>query len=156
MLTLSEFREKLKPHQRLLGLDVGEKTIGLALSDLTRTVATPHSTIDRVKFTKDVEHLKKIILEHEVAGLVLGYPLNMDGTEGPRCQSIRQFATNVEKHKPLPTLLWDERMSTLAVERMMIEADLSRARRAVLVDKLAASYILQGALDSLKAIGIRP
>jgi putative Holliday junction resolvase len=142
----------LAPGQRLLGLDVGEKTIGLALSDLSRMIATPYKTIERSKFSKDAEALLSIINEHHVAALVLGYPVNMDGTEGPRCQSVRQFARNLSEKTSLPMLLADERMSTMAVTRTMLDADLSRTRRAELVDKMAASYILQGALDTLSQI----
>jgi len=137
-------------NKRLLGLDVGEKTIGLALSDVMRGVATPLATLSRGKFTKSAEQLKALCAQHDVGALVIGWPLNMNGTEGPRCQSIRAFIKNLEPHVPLPVALWDERMSTMAVERTMLEADLSRARRAELVDKMAAAYILQGALDYLK------
>jgi putative holliday junction resolvase len=142
----------LKAKERLLGLDVGEKTIGLALSDVGRMIATPLKTITRAKFSKDAEALLDIIKEQNVGGLVLGYPINMDGTQGPRCQSIRQFTRNLAEKTPLPMLLQDERMSTMAVTRTMLDADLSRARRAELVDKMAASYILQGALDALSHI----
>lgn len=149
MLLASLDELTLPARSRLLGLDVGEKTIGLALSDDRRTIATPMETIRRSKFTKDAQTLKAICDKHEVGGLVLGYPVNMDGSHGPRTQSTRQFAVNLEAHLPLPVVLWDERMSTMAVTRTMLEADLSRARRAELVDKMAASYILQGALDYL-------
>ena len=142
----------LPPGQRLLGLDVGEKTIGLALSDFSRMIATPFNTIERSKFAKDAQTLVSVIAEHKVAALVLGYPVNMDGREGPRCQSIRQFARNLTEKIDIPMLLSDERMSTMAVTRTMLDADLSRARRAELVDKLAASYILQGALDTLRQL----
>jgi putative Holliday junction resolvase len=136
-------------NQRLLGLDVGEKTIGLALSDVGRMIATPYKTLERGKFNKDMALLLSIIKEHDVGALVLGYPINMDGSEGPRCQSIRQFAKNLAEKVKLPMLLADERMSTMAVTRTMLDGDLSRARRAELVDKMAASYILQGILDIL-------
>ena len=145
-----EFAALLPQHARLLGLDVGDTTIGLALSDGMRSIASPLKTIERTKFTKDMEALKKIIGSHTVAGLVIGYPVNMDGSLGPRTQSTRTFVSNLEKHTALPIILWDERMSTMAVERAMLEADLSRARRAQLVDKLAASYMLQGFLDNIK------
>src|SRR4051812_40994556 len=145
-----EFAGMLPANVRLLGLDAGETTIGLALSDVQRSIASPLETIDRGKFTKDIEKLKKIIASHNVGGLVIGYPINMDGSHGPRTQSTRTFASNLEKHLALPMLLWDERMTTMAVERAMLEADLSRQRRAQLVDKLAASYMLQGFLDSVK------
>ena len=147
--TPAEFTASLPAHSRLLGLDVGDKTIGLALSDALRTIATPYDTIRRSKFTKDAETLATIISEQKIGGLVIGYPVNMDGSEGPRCQSTRTFVSNLQKTISLPMLLWDERMSTMAVQRMMTdEADMSRARRAELVDKLAASYMLQGFLDS--------
>lgn len=136
-------------NQRLLGLDVGEKTIGLALSDVGRMIATPYKTIERSKFSKDAEALLSVIQEHKIGGLVIGYPLNMDGTEGPRCQSIRQFVRNLEAKVTLPMLFADERMSTMNVTTAMLEADLSRKRRAELVDKMAASYLLQGVLDRL-------
>lgn len=139
----------LTPRKRLLGLDLGEKTIGLALSDLRRVIATPMHTISRGKFSKDAAELLSIIEKQEVGALVLGYPVNMDGSEGPRCQATRQYARNLEEKTPLPILLFDERMSTLAVTRTMLEADLSRQRRAELVDKMAASYMLQAVLDSL-------
>ncbi len=146
----AEFAQALPTHSRLLGLDVGSKTIGLALSDIGRSIASPLLTIERTKLAKDIETLQKIIAVHNVGGLVIGYPVNMDGSLGPRTQSTRTFASSLGKHIALPMLLWDERMSTLAVERAMLEADLSRARRAQLVDKLAASYMLQGFLDSIK------
>lgn len=133
-----------------MGLDVGEKTVGIALSDALRTIASPLNTLMRGKFTVDATKLTILIKEHNVAALVVGYPVNMDGSEGPRCQSIRQFVKNLQEKIDIPALLWDERMSTMAVNRMMIEADMSRQRRGELVDKLAASYILQGALDALK------
>ncbi|MFO0390041.1 MAG: Holliday junction resolvase RuvX [Alphaproteobacteria bacterium] len=149
--TPAEFNAALAPHTRLLGLDVGDKTIGLALSDATRSIASPYETIQRSKFTKDTATLSSIIAEHKIGGLVIGYPVNMDGSEGPRCQSTRTFVSNLQKTISLPMLLWDERMSTMAVQRMMTdEADMSRARRAELVDKLAASYMLQGFLDGMK------
>jgi putative Holliday junction resolvase len=145
------FAAALPQNARLLGLDVGETTIGLALSDGRRAIASPLSTINRGKFSKDIEILKTIIAEHTVGGLVIGYPVNMDGSLGPRTQSTRTFVANLGKHIALPMLLWDERMSTMAVERMMVdEADMSRKRRGELVDKLAASYMLQGCLDSIK------
>ena len=134
---------------RLLGLDVGEKTIGLALSDLSRMIATPFKTIARGKFSKDAAELQTLVKEHNIGALVIGYPINMDGSEGPRCQSIRQFARNLSEKMGIPMLLSDERMSTMAVTRTMLEADLSRERRAELVDKMAASYILQGVLDTM-------
>lgn len=146
---IAAFKPLLPPRGRLMALDVGEKTVGLALSDALRGFANPYDTLRRGKFAQDAQMLVKIIAEQEVCALVIGYPLNMDGSEGPRCQSTRQFARNLAQHAPLPTLLWDERMSTMAVTRLMLEADLSRARRAEVVDKMAASYILQGVLDAL-------
>lgn len=145
--SIGELAERLAPNQRLMGLDVGEKTIGMAISDALLSIASPLDTIRRGKFSKDVETLARIVAERKVGGFVIGYPINMNGTEGPRCQSIRQFARNLHEKLALPVFLWDERMSSLAVERMMDEASLSRNRKAALVDKLAASYILQGALD---------
>lgn len=138
---------RLSPGQRYLGLDLGTKTIGLALSDAGHRIASPYATIARKKFSADAAELGRIIAREGVAALVLGLPVNMDGTEGPRCQATRAFARNLAQLQPLPVALWDERMSSVAVERMMVEADLSRARRAELVDKLAASYILQSYLD---------
>lgn len=142
----------LAPNQRLMGLDVGEKTIGIAVSDALHGIATPLETIMRGKFSKDAATLASLIAQRNVGGLVIGYPINMNGTEGPRCQSIRQFSRNVQEKLALPVLLWDERMSTMAVTRMMEEAELSRQRKAALVDKLAASYILQSALDSKQRV----
>lgn len=148
--TTTGFAQALPPKARLLGLDVGDTTIGLALSDATRRIATPLETISRRKFMKDVAALQDIIATHGVGGLVIGWPVNMDGSLGPRAQSTRTFTANISRHIPLPMLFWDERMSTMAVERMMLEADLSRARRATLVDKLAAGYMLQGYLDTAR------
>lgn len=148
--TIEHFTKQLPRDGRLLGLDVGEVTIGLALSDAGRMIATPLHTIERKKFASDMKSLQETITKHAVCGLIIGYPVNMDGSLGPRTQSTRTFASNLKKHITLPILLWDERMTTMAVERMMIEADMSRARRAELVDKLAASYILQGVLDRIK------
>lgn len=145
-----DLARELPEKARILGLDVGDKTVGVAVSDLLRGIATPVETIKRTRFYKDVEKLKKLIAEREVSAIILGLPINMDGSEGPRCQSVRQFAANLAEHVDLPMAFWDERWSTMAVERMMIEADLSRKRRAELVDKMAAAYILQGALDSMK------
>ena len=145
-------RPALPRNQRLLGLDVGEKTIGLALSDPALTVASPISTIKRTKFTADANALLKLAAERGVGGLVIGLPLNMDGSEGPRCQSVRQFAANLLKLKDLPIMFWDERLSTMAVEREMIAHDVSRAKRDKVVDQAAAAFILQGALDALGRI----
>jgi putative Holliday junction resolvase len=139
----------LPDHARLLGLDLGSKTIGLALSDLERQIATPLETIRRVKFTADAAALLLIAGKHAVAGLIIGLPLNMDGTEGPRVQSTRAFVRNLGPLTRLPIAFWDERMSTMAVTRTLLDADASRAKRAAVVDKMAAAYILQGALDRL-------
>ena len=137
---------------RMLGLDLGTKTIGLALSDVDRRIATPLDTIRRTKFKADAELLMGHVQRHGVAVLVLGLPLNMDGSEGPRVQSTRAFARNMAGLTPLPILYWDERLSTAAVTRTLIEADASRARRGEVVDKMAAAYILQGLLDRLAAM----
>lgn len=137
---------------RLLGLDLGTKTIGLALSDVNMTVATSLETIQRKKFTNDATHLLQIVAKYEVGGLIFGWPLNMDGSEGPRTQATAAFMRNLGKMTELAMGKWDERLSTAAVTRMLIDADASRARRGEVVDKLAASYILQGALDRLRHI----
>jgi len=139
----------LPRHARLMGVDLGTKTIGLALSDVERRIASPLETIRRTKFGADARLLCALMAKHAVAGLVIGMPINMDGTEGPRAQATRAFARNLTALIDVPLAFWDERMSTMAVERALIAADASRARRAELVDKLAAAYILQGALDRL-------
>ncbi len=135
-------------NQRLLGLDVGTKTIGLALSDVLRSIASPFDTLRRGKFAADAKILLAIAAKHEVGGLVVGLPLEMDGREGPRCQSVRQFAANLLKLEDMPIAFWDERLSTAAVTRTLLEADASRKRRGEVVDKMAAAYILQGFLDA--------
>lgn len=135
--------------KRLLGLDLGTKTIGLALSDLGWRIATPHATVARAKFTADAEALRAVTDAFGVGGLVLGLPVNMDGSEGPRAQATRAFARNLGRSIQLPIAFWDERLSTAAVTRAMIAADMSRRKRAVVVDQLAAAYILQGALDRM-------
>ena len=141
---------RLESGRRFLGFDLGTKTIGLALSDAGHHIASPYLTLTRRKFSQDAAELVKIAQKENVGALVLGLPVNMDGTEGPRCQATRAFARNIAQLIPVPVALWDERLSTVAVQRMMTEeADLSRARRAELVDKLAASYILQSYLDWL-------
>jgi putative Holliday junction resolvase len=141
---------ELPPSGKLLGLDLGTKTIGVAISDALRFTATPLETIARSKFTADAARLLELIEANQAVALVLGLPLNMDGTEGPRVQSTRAFARNLTQKTPLPIVFWDERLSTSAVTRMLIEADTRRDRRAEVVDKLAASYILQGLLDRLR------
>lgn len=135
----------------LLGLDLGEKTIGVAVSDATRSIASPLELIRKTKFTAEAERLFKLIDERRAGGIVIGLPVNMDGTEGARCQSNRAFGRNLLRLRDIPIAFWDERMSSMAVNRMLIgEADVTRARRADLVDKAAAAWILQGALDRLK------
>jgi len=146
--TAAEYRDALPEGGRLLGLDVGTKTIGTALCDAGWTIATAAALVRRTKFAKDLEALKGLIAAQKVTGIVIGLPLNMDGSESPRTQSTRAFARNLEA-LDLPILLWDERWSTQAVTRTLIDADASRARRAELVDKMAAAYILQGAIDAL-------
>ncbi len=145
----NELKSHIRKGERLLGLDLGSKTIGIALSDILLTVATPMETIKRVKFTIDADRLLTIINEQNVGGIILGLPMNMDGSEGPRCQSTRQFAINMAEKTDIPISFWDERLSTVAVTRTLLEADTSRKRRSELVDKMAASYILQGVLDNL-------
>jgi putative Holliday junction resolvase len=145
----------LAPGQRLMGLDLGEKTIGVAVSDPGLMVASPVGTVRRTKFTEDVKQLAKLMQGRAVGGIVVGLPVNMDGTQGPRCQSVRHFAENLVKRADLlgaePEIaFWDERLSTVAVNRFLIEeADMTRNRRAQAVDKMAAAYILQGVLDAL-------
>lgn len=148
VLPLADLSARMGRDQRLMGLDLGTKTIGLALSDVTRTVASPFDTIRRTKFTKDAEALLAILDRQGVGGLVIGLPVEMDGREGARCQSTRAFAANLLKLRDIPIAFWDERLSTAAVTRTLLEADASRARRAEVVDKMAAAYILQGALDA--------
>ena len=152
-LSLEDFAARLVPGARLMGLDVGTKTVGLALSDVTRTVATPLETIRRTKFQKDADALLALVARHGVGGLVIGLPLNMDGSEGPRSQATRAFARNLAARTDVPMTFWDERLSTVAVTRTLLEADASRARRAELVDKMAAAYILQGVLERLRTLG---
>ncbi len=147
---IATFVALLPSGARLIGIDLGTKTIGLALSDVTRTIATPLETIKRVKFTPDAARMLEIAAEHRVCGLVLGLPANLDGSEGPRAQATRAFSRNINKMSELPILLWDERLSTAAAERTLLEADTSRRRRAEVIDKMAASIILQGALDCMR------
>lgn len=147
--TLEQLAATLAPGRRLLGLDLGQKTIGLALSDTEYQIASPLETLRRRKFTEDIGLLKQHIFEHQVAALILGLPINMDGSEGPRAQSTRAFARNLTQHIDLPILFWDERLSTQAAERAMLQADMSRKRRGEIIDQMAATYILQGALDRL-------
>jgi putative Holliday junction resolvase len=151
IVELSALRE-LPYGRRLLGVDLGTKTIGLALSDVSRTVASPFETLMRVKLTADTETIAAIIAKHEVGGLVVGLPINMDGSDGPMAQRARQFARDMAERLQLPVALWDERLTTAAVERAMIEADFSRKKRARLIDNAAAAYMLQGALDRLSRL----
>jgi len=137
----------------LVGLDLGTRTIGLAVSDGLRQIASPLMTLKRVKFTQDAAAILDLAGERALAGIVLGLPLNMDGSEGPRAQSTRAFARNLERLTPLPIGFWDERLTTVAAERAMLEADLSRARRAASIDAVAAGLILQGMLDRLRHLG---
>jgi putative holliday junction resolvase len=136
--------------RRLMGLDLGSKTIGLALSDTRHRLATPLETMKRTKFTADAARLRALIAAHEVGGLVIGLPVAMDGSEGPRCQSVRQFAASLLETIDIPIAFWDERLSTAAVTREMIAHDMTRKRRAQIVDRVAAAYILQGCLDFLE------
>ena len=156
VLDLLDLPAALPPYTPLVGLDLGEKTIGVAVSDATRTVATPLELIRKVKFTDDARALFKLMESRGAGGIVIGLPVNMDGTEGPRCQSSRAFARNILRLKDIPIAFWDERMSSMAVNRMLIdEADMNRARRAEVVDKAAAGWILQGALDRLRNAALR-
>jgi putative Holliday junction resolvase len=147
--SVAELAATLPVKAALLGLDVGSKTIGVAVSDPSRRIASPLVTIRRRRFRDDADELVRIAAERAVGGIVIGLPLNMDGSEGPRCQSVRQVAANLAGSLALPIAFWDERLSTAAVERAMLAADLSRKRRGELADKLAAAYILQGALDAM-------
>jgi len=140
----------LPPRGTLIGLDLGEKTIGVASCDPDRRLATGVETVIRSKFTTDAQHLISLAAERSAVGFVLGLPINMDGSEGPRAQGTRAFARNLSKLTELPIALWDERLSTAAVERELIAADVSRAKRAAVIDQHAAAYILQGALDRLR------
>ena len=152
IVSIADLQRLLKPGQRLLGLDLGEKTIGLALSDTTRSIATPLQTLKRGRFKTDAAILMKLITEHDIGGLIVGLPLNMDGSDGPSAQSARAFARNFAAVSDCPLVLVDERLSTAAVTRTLIDADASRRRRGQVVDKMAAAYILQGALDQLRTM----
>jgi putative Holliday junction resolvase len=152
-MTIEALASLLPRQARLMGLDLGTKTIGLALSDVERRVATPLSTIARTKFSKDAEKLIAEIERFDIVALVVGLPLNMDGSEGPRAQATRAFLRNLAPLCHRPSVLWDERLSTAAVNRSLIEQDVSRAKRAAVVDRMAAAYILQGALDRLASLG---
>ncbi len=145
-----DFAGSLPPMSALVGLDLGDKTIGISVSDRMGTVATPLETIRRKKFTLDAERLMEIIKERNINGILLGLPRNMDGTEGPRCQKTRAFARNLTRLTDLPIGFWDERLSTVAAEKALLEADTTRKRRSEVIDHVAAGYILQGALDRMR------
>ncbi len=150
------FHAALPPFKAIAGLDLGEKTIGVAISDLRRSIATPIDIIRRVKFTEDATKLMALLTARNVAGILFGLPLNMDGSEGPRVQSTRAFARNLTRLTDLPIFYWDERLSTVAATRALLEADASRKRRKEVIDQVAAGYILQGALDRLAHLGETP
>ncbi len=145
-----DFAASLPPMTALMGLDLGEKTIGVAVSDRMRGVASPLETVRRKKFTLDSARLLELIADREIGGLLLGLPKNMDGTEGPRCQSTRAFGRNMARLTDIPIGFWDERLSTVAAEKALLEADTTRKRRGQVIDHVAAGYILQGALDRLR------
>lgn len=149
-VTLESLAGSLEPGRRLIGIDLGARTIGLAVSDVTRTVGSPLVTIRRTKFGKDAAELLALCRENDVGGLILGLPVNMDGSDGPRAQATRAFAGNLGKLTDTPIAFWDERLSTSAVTRALLEADASRKRRGEVVDKMAAAYILQGALERMR------
>ena len=152
VLTIEEMAETLAPRQAIAGLDLGTKTIGLSMSDLGRRFATPRTVIRRVKFTIDAQALMDFAIAEKVAGFVIGLPMNMDGSAGPRVQATRAFVRNMEQKTALPFVYWDERLSTVAAERTLLEMDVSRAKRAERIDSAAASFILQGALDRLSLL----
>jgi putative Holliday junction resolvase len=152
VLTIEEMAETLAPRQAIAGLDLGTKTIGLSMSDLGRRFATPRTVIRRVKFTIDAQALLDFAIAEKVAGFIIGLPMNMDGSAGPRVQATRAFVRNMEQKTALPFVYWDERLSTVAAERTLLEMDVSRAKRADRIDSAAASFILQGALDRLSLL----
>jgi putative holliday junction resolvase len=152
LIAIEDLPRLLAPEARLLGLDVGTKTVGMALSDVTRSIGTPYDTVRRTKFTADAKSIRDVVETNGVGALVIGLPLHLDGSEGRRAQSTRAFARNLAAHVEVPMVFWDERLSTAAVERHLIEADASRKRRAEVIDRMAAAYILQGALDRLKRL----
>jgi putative Holliday junction resolvase len=153
LVDLKTLAGAVAPASRLVGLDLGEKTIGIALSDTGRTIASPFGTRRRTNFARDFAYLLGMMQEQGAGGIVVGLPLNMNGSEGPSAQSARAFARNFAARSEFPVVLWDERLSTAAVTRTLLEADASRSRRAEVVDKLAAAYLLQGALDALNHAG---
>ena len=149
VMELNKMKAALQNDQRLLGLDLGSKTIGLAMSDTSRTIASPFETLNHTKFTNDALRIKQIVDEFNIGGIVIGLPVSMDGSEGPRCQSARTFAINLLAKFEIMISFWDERLSTSAIQRMLVDdVDMTRKRRGEVVDKLAATYILQGALDA--------
>jgi putative Holliday junction resolvase len=150
--TIDEFATQLPAYRAIVGLDLGDKTIGVSASDTMICVASPLETIRRKKFTLDADRLLEICTNRDIGGIVLGLPMNMDGSEGPRCQKTRAFARNLTARTDLPISYWDERLSTVAAERALLEADTSRKKRAEVIDHVAAAYILQGALDRLRHI----
>ena len=152
---IEEFIENIGVEGALMGLDLGEKTIGVAVSDTRQTVATGIKTIKRTKFQQDLKILTQVIVGRDIKGVILGLPRNMNGSEGPKCQSTRAFAKNISLTVPLPITFWDERLSTVAAERSLIEANASRRRRAEVIDYVAASFILQGVLDRVSAIKMK-
>lgn len=154
--TPEAFVAAIPPMGAVAGLDLGTVTIGVAVSDVLRSVATPLETIKRKKFGLDAAKLLELTTHRNVTGIVLGLPMNMDGSEGPRCQATRSFARNLEKLTPLPITFWDERLSTVAAERALLEADTSRKRRAEVIDHVAAGYILQGMLDRMAHLRNHP
>lgn len=148
--TIEEFKDAMPPFCALAGLDLGTKTVGVAVSDGLRQVATPLETIKRKKFTLDAARILEIAADRQIGGIILGLPRNMDGSEGARCQSTRAFARNLTKLTDIPISYWDERLSTVAAERALLEADTSRKRRSEVIDHVAAGYILQGVLDRMR------
>ena len=155
ILPLEAFMSSVTANARLIGIDVGTKTLGLALSDVGRTIASGVVTLRRRKLAEDLRSLLELVKEQGVGGFVIGLPLNLDGSSGPRAQATRAFARNLAKESGLPILLWDERLSTAAAERSLLETDASRRRRAEVIDKVSAVWILQGALDRMKRSGNR-
>lgn len=156
VIMLSALPQQITPGMRLLGIDAGSMRVGLALSDRGRIAASPLLVLHRGKFRADAAKIAEIVAKEEVGGIIIGLPINMDGSEGPRCQSVKQFAQNLSAIIPQPIAFWDERLSTVAVNKMMLAADFSRKKRAAIVDKLAATYILQGALDALHNLSKKP
>ncbi|WP_454745523.1 Holliday junction resolvase RuvX [Ciceribacter selenitireducens] len=152
-LTIEELAEVLQPRQAIAGLDLGTKTIGLSMSDLGRRFATPRTVLKRVKFTQDAETLLAFAAKENVAAFIIGLPTNMDGSAGPRVQATRAFVRAMSEKTDIPFVYWDERLSTVAAERALLEMDVSRAKRSERIDSAAASFILQGALDRLSALG---